>query len=131
MMDVLASLFAGFNPVTMLTALLPVAGDAGRALIQRFLAPEQVRPVDFAQLLQLKQLDLEMWRAMQGGDAASYPWVAAVRQLQRPLFVAGVLLAWLWQVAAGEPSPLVANMAAAVGFYLFGDRTLFYAKGRS
>lgn len=118
------------DPLTALAALLPLGIEAGKAAIQKWFAPDQVKPVDFDQLLQLRQLELQTWQAMQGGSGASYPWVEAVRQLQRPLFVAGVLLAWCWQAAHGATSPTVDNMASCVGFYLFGDRTLFYVKGR-
>lgn len=119
-----------FDPITILAGLLPLGVEAGKALIQRYIAPDQVKPAAFTDLLQLKKMDLDQWQAMQGAGETSYPWVAAIRQLQRPLFVAGVLAAWCWQSATGEPSATVANMASAVGFYLFGDRTLFYMKGK-
>lgn len=120
-----------FDPITILAGLLPLGVEAGKALIQRYIAPDQVKPATFADLLALRQLDVQQWQAMQGAGEQSYLWVAAIRQLQRPLFVAGVLGAWVWQSATGEPSATVANMASAVGFYLFGDRTLFYIKGRT
>lgn len=120
-----------FDPVTMLAGLLPLGVELGKALIQRFVAPDQVKPATFDDLIRLQQLQLDQWKAMQGGDAPSYPWVAAVRQLQRPVFVAGVLVVWGVQSMLGQPSDMVSNMASAVGFYLFGDRTLFYVKGAS
>lgn len=120
-----------FDPITMLAGLLPLGVELGKALIQRFAAPDQVKPATFEHLLDLQRLQLEQWKALQGGDATSYPWVAAVRQLQRPVFVAGVLAVWAVQAATGEPSDMVSNMASAVGFYLFGDRTLFYVKGKA
>ena len=118
------------DPITILAALLPLGIDAGKYAIQKWLAPESVKPGTFAELLQLRQLDIEQFKAMQGGEA-SYPWVAAVRSLQRPLFAACVLGVWVWQTGSGgEVSETVANMTGAVGFYLFGDRTLFIsAKG--
>lgn len=116
-----------FDPLTMLAGLLPLGVEAGKALIQRYLVPDQVKPADFNQLLDLRRLDLQLWQGLQAGDAPSYPWVAAIRQLQRPVFVAGVLIAW----AFNPESQTVTNMASSVGFYLFGDRTLFYAKGRA
>lgn len=119
-----------FDPITILAGLLPLGVEAGKALIQRYIAPDQVKPATFTDLLELKRMDLQLWQAMQGGGEQSYLWVAAIRQLQRPVFVCGVLSAWCWQAATGEPSATVANMASAVGFYLFGDRTLFYIKGR-
>lgn len=125
------TLLAGFNPLTALAAFLPLGVEAGKALIQRYIAPDQVKPLDLPQLLQLKQIELQQWQAMQGGDAPSYPWVAAIRQLQRPFFVSIIVTTWCVQVlSAGQASDAVTNMASAAGFYLFGDRTLFYVKGR-
>lgn len=117
------------DPITALTALLPLGLEAGRAAIQRWIAPDRVKPADFGQLLELKRLELDQWTAMQGGSGQSYPWVEAVRQLQRPAMVVVVLGAWTFQAATGEVNDTVGNMAAAVGFYLFGDRTLFHIKG--
>lgn len=119
------------DPITALAALLPLGVEAGKAAIQRWLAPEQVKPVDFAQLLELRRTDLELFKAMQGGDGEAYPWVAAVRQLQRPVVVAAVLGTWAYQSISGEPSATVSNMAGVVAFYLFGDRTMFYIKGKA
>lgn len=118
------------DPITALAALLPLGVEAGKAAIQRWLAPEQVKPLDFAQYLEMQRMDLERFKAMQGGEAQSFPWVEAIRQLQRPVFAAVVLGAWAWQASSGQPSNDVANMAGAVGFYLFGDRTLFYVRGK-
>lgn len=118
------------EPLTALAALLPLGVEAGKAAIQRWLAPDQVKPATFADLLELRRLDLEQFKAMQGSSGGTYAWVEAVRQLQRPVFAVGVLGVWAYQAAGGEPSATVANMAAAVGFYLFGDRTLFYVTGR-
>jgi len=63
-----------------------------------------------------------------GGSNPSYLWVEAIVSLQRPLVVAIALGAWAWTHIMGTPSPEVDNFAAIVGFYLFGDRTMFYAK---
>lgn len=118
------------DPITALAALLPLGIEAGKYAIQRWLAPESVKPGTFAELLDLQRIDLERFKAMQGGGEASYRWVAAVREMQRPLFAAAVIATWVYQAAfAPEVSTDVANMASTVGFYLFGDRTLFYAKG--
>lgn len=117
------------DPITALAALLPLGVEAGKAAIQRWIAPDQVKPATFTDLLQLRQLDLEQFKAMQGDGSSSYAWVAAIRQLQRPLFAAGVMLTYAYQASQGTIDPTVANMAGMVGFYLFGDRTLFYIKG--
>lgn len=118
------------DPLTALTALLPLGIEAGKYAIQRWLAPETVKPGTFAELLDMQRLDLERFKAMQGGGEHSYPWVAAVRELQRPLFACTVVGLWAFQAATmPEVSETVVNMASAVGFYLFGDRTLFYSRG--
>lgn len=117
------------DPLTALAALLPLGVEFGKAAIQRWIAPDAVKPATFADLLELRRLDAELFKAMQGQDGGSYPWVDAVRKLQRPIFTAGVLAVWAWQASDGAPSPDVVNMAGAVGFYLFGDRTLFYVRG--
>ena len=119
------------DPITILAALLPLGIDAGKFAIQKWLAPESVKPGTFTDLLQLRQLELEQFKAMQGTGEASYPWVAAVRSMQRPVFAAAVLGVWVWHASTGQVPETVANMAAAVGFYLFGDRTLFHAKARA
>lgn len=117
------------DPITALAALLPLGIEAGKYAIQRWLAPEQVKPGTFAEMIELQRLDLERFKAMQGGGEVSYPWVAAIRELQRPAFAAAVLGVWVYQAGfAPEVSDNVANMASAVGFYLFGDRTLFYSR---
>ncbi len=117
------------EPLTALAALLPLGVEAGKAAIQRWIAPDQVKPMSYAEQLQGRAQDIQLFQAMQGGEGGTYPWVAAVRQLQRPLFAAVVTAVWAYQATGGTVSDSVANMAGAVGFYLFGDRTLFYLTG--
>jgi len=63
-----------------------------------------------------------------GGTNPSYPWVEAAVRLMRPVVAMTVLGTWAALKLNGQPSDAVDNFAAAVGFYLFGDRTLFYAR---
>lgn len=118
------------DPITLLAAFAPLAVDLGKSLIAKFVAPEQFKPATIEQYTQIKQLDLDMFKALNeaGGSNPSYLWVEAIVRLQRPLVVAIALGAWAWTHIAGVPSPEVDNFAAIVGFYLFGDRTMFYAK---
>jgi hypothetical protein len=116
------------DPVTALAALLPLGIEAGKAAIQRFIVPDTVKAATFADHLQARSLDLEFFRVMQGGDTGP-AWVQAVRSLQRPVFAAAVVLVWAVQETSGGASAGVQNMAGAVGFYLFGDRSLFYIRG--
>lgn len=118
------------DPFTLLAAFAPLAVDLGKSLIAKFVAPEQFKPATIEQYVQVKQLDLDMFKALNeaGGSNPSYLWVEAIIRLQRPLVVAIALGAWAYTHVVGIPSAEVDNFAAIVGFYLFGDRTMFYAK---
>jgi hypothetical protein len=118
------------DPITLLAAFAPLAVDLGKSLIAKFVAPEHFKPATIEQYVQVKQLDLDMFKALNdaGGSNPTYLWVEAIIRLQRPLVVAIALGAWAWTHIMGVPSSEVDNFAAIVGFYLFGDRTMFYAK---
>ena len=118
------------DPITLLAAFAPLAVDLGKSLIAKFVAPENFKPATIEQYVEVKKIDLEMFKALNeaGGSNPSYLWVEAIVRLQRPLVVAIALGAWAWTHIMGTPSPEVDDFAAIVGFYLFGDRTMFYAK---
>jgi hypothetical protein len=118
------------DPITLLAAFAPLAVDLGKSLIAKFVAPENFKPATIEQYVEVKKIDLEMFKALNeaGGSNPSYLWVEAIVRLQRPLVVAIALGAWAWSHTYGTPSSEVDNFAAIVGFYLFGDRTMFYAK---
>ena len=119
----------------MLAAFGPLAVELGRGLISRFIAPDEFKPANIADWLSMRNADVTMFQTMNaaGGGLSSYAWVAAVVTLQRP-FVATVALgvwAYAHTVTPVLPADAVAaidNFAGAVGFYLFGDRTLFHAQ---
>lgn len=118
------------DPITILAALGPLAVDLGKSLIGRFINKGEFKPATITDYLAMRTSDLEMFKAMNdaGGSNASYPWVEAIVRLQRPMVAAIVLLTWAWTVLTNTPNDAVNNFASAVGFYLFGDRTLFYAR---
>jgi len=118
------------DPVTILAALGPLAVDLGKSLISRFVAPDTFKPATIEQYTQMRQLDLDMFKAMNdaGGANPSYPWVEAIVRLQRPAVVVIVLVTWSYMMLDGKSMETINNFAAAIGFYLFGDRTLFYSK---
>lgn len=119
------------DPLTILAAFGPLAVELGKGLIQRFVAPDSFKPTSVAEWLQMRTSDLEMFKAMQDtGAGTSFPWVEAVVKLQRPFVAALALGTWALQelTMPGGATPACANFASAVGFYLFGDRTLFYAR---
>lgn len=122
-----------FDPLSILAIFGPVAVDAGKALISRFLAPDQFKPSNIGEYTAMREQDLRMFEAMNaaGGANPSYPWVEAIVRLMRPAIALAVVGTWAFMHLGngyGEPAlAMVDNFAAAIGFYLFGDRTLFYS----
>ncbi|WP_431257218.1 hypothetical protein ACQ86G_21535 [Roseateles chitinivorans] len=119
------------DPLTVLAAFGPLAVDLGKSLINRFVATDNFKPASIAEWLQMRTSELELFKAMQDtGAGQSYPWVEAIVKLQRPTVAVLVLGTWAWQqmTLPGGATADCTNFASAVGFYLFGDRTLFYAK---
>lgn len=120
------------DPVTILATLGPLAVELGKSAISRWIAPDTFKPTNVADWLAMRQADVSMFKAMNeaGGSTPSYPWVEAIVRLQRP-FVGAVALGTWAALELSSPngaSASVSNFAAAVGFYLFGDRTLFYVR---
>jgi hypothetical protein len=118
------------DPITILSAFLPVAMDLGKSLINKFVAPDQFKPATIEQYAQMKNIDLEFFKVMNdaGAGNSSYPWVEAIVRLMRPLIGLLVLSTWVYMHVSGTSTPEVDNFASAVGFYLFGERSLFYIK---
>ena len=118
------------DPITILAALGPLAVKLGDSLIQKYLATETYKPTSIAEVVQLKELDLKQFEAINnaGGNNASYPWVEAIIRLMRPTVAIGVIGTWaVCKLGGYTCGPEVDNFAAAIGFYLFGDRSLFYS----
>lgn len=118
------------DPITILAALGPLAVDLGKSLIGRFIQTDGYKPVNVDEYVKMKQLDLELFKAMNdaGGANPSYPWVEAAVRLMRPSVGLIILSTWAYLKLNNIPSESVDNFASAIGFYLFGDRTLFYSR---
>jgi hypothetical protein len=118
------------DPLTILAALGPLAVDLGKSLIGRFIQTDVYKPTNIAEYTQMRQTDLAMFQAMNaaGSTGTTYPWVEAVVRLMRPAVGTIVLGTWAFMELSGQDSASVNNFASAVGFYLFGDRTLFYSQ---
>ena len=118
------------DPFTMLSAFAPVVMDLGKSLINRFIAPDQFKPATIEQYSQMKNIDLEFFKVMNeaGSGNPSYPWVEAITRLMRPAIGLIVLGTWATMHLKGMATQEVDNFASAVGFYLFGERSLFYIK---
>ena len=121
------------DPITaLLAAFAPVLVEGGKAAVSRWLAPAEFKASTFDQHVALRGLDLQMFQAVSGagGSAPSFPWVAAVVTLMRPAVAVAVLGTWaaLHLASPEADNAAVDNFAQVVGFYLFGDRTLFHAR---
>ena len=118
------------DPVTILATFAPFVVDLGKSLINRFIAGDTFKPANIDEYVKMREVDLGFFKAMNeaGGANPSYPWVEAIVRLMRPTVTVMVLGTWAYLELTNQPSSTVTNFASAVGFYLFGDRTLFYAK---
>lgn len=120
------------DPLTVLATFGPLVLKLGESLIGRFIAPDVFKPSTVGEWLQMRNSDVQLFQAMngagQGGE--SYPWVDAIVRLQRPLVAAVALGTWGYLHLQGLGSDAVDNFAGAVGFYLFGDRTLFHMQAK-
>lgn len=121
------------DPITLLAALGPLAVDLGKSLINKFIATDSFKPSNIDDYLKMKELDLSFFKAMNdnGSAAPSYPWVEAITRLMRPAVGLIVLSVWAVLELTNNQSATASNFAGAVGFWLFGDRTLFYANKSS
>jgi hypothetical protein len=107
----------------------PVVIDLAKTIINRFVAPDQLKPTTVADYIQMKTMDLELFKVMNGDNGnPTYPWVEAIVRLQRPFIAAIALGVWAYSHTVGTPSVVIDEFASAVGFYLFADRSLFYIK---
>jgi hypothetical protein len=118
------------DPFTILATFAPFVVDLGKSLINRFIAGDTFKPANIDEYVKMREVDLGFFKAMNeaGGANPSYPWVEAIVRLMRPTVTVMVLGTWAYLELTNQPSMTVTNFASAVGFYLFGDRTLFYAK---
>ena len=118
------------DPITILSAFAPVAVDLGKSLINKFIAPDQFKPATIEQYVKMKQIDLDFFKVMNeaGGGNPSYLWVEAIIRLMRPAIGLLVLTTWATMHLNGTATHEVDNFASAVGFYLFGERSLLHIK---
>lgn len=94
--------------VTIAAAFGPLAIHAGQAAISKWIGQNQCRTV--------------------ADDEPMQQWVMSIIHMQRPFVIALTLSVWTWCVMNGMDSDAVNNATSAIVFYLFGDRTMSYAR---
>lgn len=123
----------------IIPALLPAAADGLRGVIARFTGSAGSRPQNVAEVIQLMQADTARLQALAELDRPAgnvSQWVADVRAMQRPAAVVIVLGAYVVGVSAWAelPAGLLDQLgvyAQMVTFYLFGDRSYAYLRGKA
>lgn len=119
------------DPITILSAFLPLLVDGGKAAINKWLGSENFKPANIDEYSKIKDKELEHFKAINeaGGGNPTYMWVEAIVRLMRPFVVLCILLTWAYCHGMDQmDTDSIDNAAAIVSFYLFGDRSLFYAK---
>lgn len=118
---------------SLVPALLPVATDGIRALINRLTGGAGAKPANVDEVITLMGAETERMKALaeidQTGNVSQ--WVSNIRALQRPGAAALIITGYIGAMAWGSDEALIAQMATyaqMVTFYLFGDRTYMYFK---
>lgn len=107
----------------MLAVFAPVVVEAGKAAVQRFIAPDVVKPLTVDEQLKLEQSDVDRLRVIAELDRPAenvHAWVNDVRAMMRPFVAVSVTVKWC--IAPQNAS--LDFMVGSVWFYLFGERTL-------
>jgi len=109
-----------FEPISMLAALAPTVARVFDAAINRWIVPDQIKPASVDEVVALKATDNERLKIILQADTAgeSYRWVAAIKQLQRPLVIVVLLGAFV----ANPDSAMLSTIFQTVTWYLFGER---------
>lgn len=113
--------------LTILAGLGPVAIDLVKSLIGRFLPSTEYKPTSIAEWMQMQQLELDRFKAMQDpGADTGVPWANVLIRLQKPAYASLIVLVWAYQEAVlpGGANDSVVQFAQAIGFWLFGERVL-------
>lgn len=120
---------------TLVPALVPAVSDGIRGLIGKFTGGAGAMPQNIDEVIKLMSAETEKLKALAALDTPTGSisiWVANIRALQRPFAVAAVVLVWgacAFTKVDAYAVDVVNNLASAVIFYLFGDRTYAALKG--
>lgn len=118
---------------TVVPALLPVVSDGVRAVVNRFTKGAGAAPANVGEAVKLMEAETQRLEALARLDSVGEVdrWVNNVRAMQRPVAAALVILSWIAAYLTDAPETIVAiagDLASAVVFYLFGDRTYMHLR---
>ena len=126
------------DPVTLVALFGPLIKSGGQAFINKLAGGEQYKPASVDDAIKLMEAETKALNArISAADTneASYPWVAAVVKLQRPIMVYGTITGFMIMALTGVGSPeaqkILSDMATMVVFWLFGERTLLKLNAKS
>ena len=119
----------------ILPSLIPVAVDGVRGLINKFTGGAGAKPSNPDDVVKLMEAETKRLQALANleGAGQTYKWVEAVRKLQRPFYGLAALIMYMWAISSDVDAATVTEISQWVqmfGFYLFGDRTYMYLKGK-
>lgn len=119
------------DPITLVALFGPLIKSGGQALINKFSKGEQYKPANVDDAIKLMQAETEALKvrvSVADTQDVSYPWVAALVKLQRPIIVygtiSGFMLLTLFNLGTPEAAKMLSDLANIVIFWLFGERTL-------
>lgn len=119
------------DPITLVALFGPLIKSGGQALINKFSKGEQYKPANVDDAIKLMGAETEALKAriaVADTSDPSYPWVAALVKLQRPIIVygtiSGFMLMALFDLGTPEAAKTLSDLANIVIFWLFGERTL-------
>jgi len=115
-------------------ALIPVATDGIRALINKLTGGAGAKPANVEEVVTLMEAETKRLEALAKIDQAGANvsgWVNNIRALQRPGAAALIIVGYMssfWLAADPEVVNNLGTYAQMVTFYLFGDRTYMYMR---
>lgn len=118
----------------IIPALIPVASDGMRALINKLTGGAGAKPANVGEVVTLMEAETKRLEALAKIDqtgANVSAWVNNIRALQRPVaatMIIGGYLGSFWLVTDQAITANLGTYAQMVTFYLFGDRTYMYMR---
>ncbi|WP_416308528.1 hypothetical protein [Neptunicella sp. SCSIO 80796] len=121
---------------SLIPAFIPVISDGVRALFNKFTGNAGAKPANISEVLQLMKAETEKLKALAELDKMGNvsQWVADFRAMMRPatcIIIVGGYVGAVALSAAADTQVQLAQYAQMVTFYLFGDRTWQYIRGKN